>query len=155
MIFPISASLLQHLRKYDEALESFSKPLLKLLTWTVDQDGEMSVAEGSANHHRYVDFTAICEHLYRFIAETVDHQLPSELTLLVKDDAARRAARAVIDMPDRLLDLFVKTCALNQGCLSKAKRHTHFSMLTDEEIAQIEARIAEAVATVSSEQKVE
>ncbi len=44
-------------------------------------------------------------------------------------------------MPDRLIDLFIKSCTANNGKLSKGKRSSHFSMLTDEEIKRIEQEL--------------
>ena len=52
----------------------------------------------------------------------------------------------IVDLPDRLLDLLLRLAAQNGGRLSKAKRERHFAMLTDDEIARIDAALADALA---------
>ena len=47
-------------------------------------------------------------------------------------------------MPDRLIDLFIRFVVQNKGVLSAAKRKNHFSLLTDEEVAQMQEAIKEA-----------
>ncbi len=41
-------------------------------------------------------------------------------------------------MPDRLIDLFIKLCLQNNGRLSARKRESHFGLLTDGELANME-----------------
>ena len=145
VIFPVSAAMLQQMRKYDNTLESFSNALLPLITYSLNDHGEMEVHGETSRFYSYIDFTFICEQLYEFIENTVVDQLPAELNFLARYDAAKRSARSIVDMPDRLMDLFIKTCATNQGKLSKSKRKSHFSMLTDEEITSMEQKIAFAL----------
>ena len=52
--------------------------------------------------------------------------------------------RDLVDMPDRLIDLFIRLCIENQGRLSKNKRKSKFEQLTDEEVAQMEACVRNA-----------
>lgn len=145
VIFPVSASMLQQMREYDEILESFSVPLQSLVNYSLNENGEMSVDGSTDRHYRYMDFTAICEKLYKFVEDTVMRQLPQELAFLRRYDAAKRAIRRIVDLPDQLLDLFVKGCAQNHGRLSSKKRESHFKMLSDEEIRRAESAIAEVV----------
>ena len=49
--------------------------------------------------------------------------------------------KSVVDLPDRLVNLFVKACSQNGGKLSARKRDAHFSMLTDEEVSRLEAAV--------------
>jgi len=44
-------------------------------------------------------------------------------------------------MPDRLIDLFIKTCIQNNCVLSAAKRKTLFEKLTDDEITRMQAAV--------------
>ncbi|MBN8247372.1 MAG: hypothetical protein J0L84_08005 [Verrucomicrobia bacterium] len=55
--------------------------------------------------------------------------------------------RDVVDLPNRHADLFVRLCLQNQGTLSKGKRQLpEYAMLSDHEIAGLEAAVAEAFA---------
>jgi len=51
LIFPISAAMLHNMATYDAALESFSKPLIPLIDYTLDEDGLMKVHHQIAIHY--------------------------------------------------------------------------------------------------------
>lgn len=53
---------------------------------------------------------------------------------LVSYDKAKQAIQEIVDMPDRLLGLFIRLCHQNQGRLAKTKRASLFSMITDSEV---------------------
>jgi hypothetical protein len=55
--------------------------------------------------------------------------------------------RRVLDLPDRVGDLFIRLVNQNGGRLSAAKRHSSFASLTDDEIARLEAAVRDAFAT--------
>jgi hypothetical protein len=139
VIFPVSAVMLRHRAKYDALLETFSKPLMELIDYELDDDGVMTVKGETAVHYRYPDMTRFCEGLFDFIREAIEKDLPEELRFIVAFDKARRGIQEVVDMPDRLIDLFIRLCQQNHGRLSDAKRASHFAMLTDDEIARMEA----------------
>jgi hypothetical protein len=48
--------------------------------------------------------------------------------------------QAIVDMPDRLIDLFIRLGS-EQGVLSAAKRNSHFAILKDEEVTQMQQAI--------------
>ena len=56
-------------------------------------------------------------------------------------------AQAIVDMPDQLLSIFVRSCMKNGGALPQAERD-RFSKLTDYEVARMEAGVLEAMNTV-------
>ena len=64
LIFPISAAMLNNLEAYDAALESFSKPLLQLIDYTLDENGQMTVNNLTSLYYRYPDMTEIAEALF-------------------------------------------------------------------------------------------
>jgi hypothetical protein len=49
--------------------------------------------------------------------------------------------QAIVDMPDRLIDLFIRLSVQNKGVLSAAKRNSHFAILKDEEVTQMQQAI--------------
>lgn len=138
LMFPVSAAMLSNLELYDHALENFSRLLLPLLKYKLDDLGEMSVGGDTGNYYRFIDLTVQAEALFEFVKMTVDNELPRELEFLVGYDRARKAIQEVIDMPDRKLDLLLNLCLQNNGRLSAGKRKDHFTFLSNDEIKAIE-----------------
>lgn len=147
VVFPISATMQHRPQDYDASLESFSKPLLPLVDYKLDGHGRMTVLNDTRDLYRYVDCTFLTEMLFSFVEETIDKELPAEILFLQQYDTARRLMRDVVDLPNRQADLFVRLCLQNNGTLSKAKRQLpDYAMLSDKEIAGLEAAVAEAFA---------
>ena len=144
LIFPISATMLRRIKDYDDMLEHFSEPLLPLLEYELDHDGRMEVKNETALHYKYIDMTAIAERLFGFIQDTIENELVSELDFILDYDKAKLAIRDIVDMPNRLIDLFIRLCIENNGRLSLSKRKAKFGQLTDKEIAQMEACVRSA-----------
>lgn len=143
-IFPVSAAMLQDKEAYDAALENFSVPLLPLVEYTLDNQGRMTVHNETALRYRFIDLTAQTETLFTFVERVIETDLVQELDFLRNYDTAKSAMQAIVDMPDRLLDLFIRLCVQNKGVLSAAKRKNHFDMLTDEEVEQMQQAIKES-----------
>ena len=155
LIFPISAVMVKDRIAYDKALEAFSKSVMPLLDYELSEDGHVSVHNESAIWYRFMDMTTQAEALYRFIEETIETELVRELVFLTSYDKARTRMQAIADMPDRLMDLFIRICLQNNGQLSRAKRESHFDMLTDEEIADLECAVGEAYGVAVREDEAE
>ena len=144
LIFPVSATMLREIKEYDETLEMFSKPLMPLIDYDLDRNGRMIVKNITDVYYRYIDMTAIAERLFMFIQETIETDLVSELDFLLDYDKAKLSIQDVVDMPDRLIDLFIRLCIENRGYLSKNKRKSLFAELTDDEISRMEKCVQEA-----------
>jgi Fic family protein len=144
LIFPVSAVMLKHPADYDASLEAFSRPLLSLVDYSLDEEGRMTVRNDTAKWYRYIDMTVQAEALFHFIAQTIDTELPDELTFLRNYDRSRESIRAIVDMPDRMIDLFIRLCLQNNGSISAAKRKKHFESLSDKEIAGMEELVRAA-----------
>lgn len=136
--------MLSRRREYDAALESFSAPLMLQVPYALDAEGRMTVDGDTVDLYRHPDLTPMVEAMWRWLEIAVDEELPAELDLLVSLARARRALRAVVDMPDRLEVLFIRLCRQNDGRLSRRSRASHFSMLSDEEVERMEAAVREA-----------
>lgn len=143
-IFPVSAAMLQDKEAYDAALEHFSVPLLQLVEYKLDHQGRMTVLNETALRYRFIDMTAQTEALFGFVERVIETDLVQELDFLRNYDTAKSALQAIVDMPDRLIDLFIRLCVQNKGVLSASKRKNHFAMLTDEEVAQMQQAIKES-----------
>ncbi|MBE2251927.1 MAG: hypothetical protein IAE78_20500, partial [Myxococcus sp.] len=48
---------------------------------------------------------------------------------------------AIVELPDRLMNLFIKLCLSNAGRLSMSKRKKHFAMLSEEEVKAMERAV--------------
>lgn len=141
LIFPVSAVMLKDPADYDASLEAFSRPLLQLIDYQLDEMGQMTVENDSACWYQYMDMTAQSEALYGFIAKTIEKELVEELSFLANYDNTKKAIQDIIDMPDRLIDLFIQLCLQNKGSLSARKRSAHFDFLTDEELSAMEQAV--------------
>jgi Fic family protein len=143
-IFPVSAAMLQDKEAYDAALENFSVPLLPLVQYKLDYQGRMTVQNETALRYRYIDMTAQTEALFLFVERVIETDLVQEFDFLRNYDTAKSSLQAIVDMPDRLIDLFIRLCVQNNGVLSAANRKNHFAMLPHEEVSQMQQAIKES-----------
>lgn len=144
VIFPVSAVMLNKSGDYDASLEAFSRPLLSQVQYRLDEAGHMTVQNDTADFYRSIDFTPQAEALFGFIAETIETEMISEIRFILNYDRARKSIQSVVDMPDRRIDLFIKTCLGNNGKLSKNKHNNHFPELTSGEIDRMEIAVRES-----------
>ena len=140
-MFPVSAVMLKNPADYDASLEAFSKPLLRLIDYNMDEMGQMTVKNDTARWYGYMDMTTQAEALYDFVTKTIEEELAEELGFLASYDNTKKALQDIIDMPDRLIDLFIQLCLQNNGRLSSRKRSAHFSFLADEELEAMELAV--------------
>lgn len=144
VILPVSVSIVRDMRAYDIALESFSTPLLSLIDWKYDEEERTVQVEGdTADYYRYFDATKLAEYLYDRVDESVRKDLAEELDFLGCYDRAYKGVRAVVDMPNKKISLFVRFAMQNSGALPKSRRGM-FEELSDYEIARMEAAVQRA-----------
>ncbi len=143
VIFPVSAAMRKQAAAYDASLEAFSRPLLALVEYTLDDQGRMTVHNDPGVWYRYPDMTVQAESLFTFVEQTIETELVEELAFLANYDDTKRSVQAIVDMPDRDIDLFIRFCLQNNGKLSQRKRESHFRLLTNEEIDRLERAVAE------------
>ena len=141
MMFPVSASMLKDIAGYDASLEAFSRPLMALVEYSLNEEGHMTVENDTARWYRYIDLTAQVEALFRFIERTIDTELVEELTFLANYDRTKKAIQEIVDMPDRQIDIFLRICLQNGGRLSARKRASAFAFLSDDEVARMEQAV--------------
>lgn len=101
----------------------------------------MTVENETACWYQYMDMTVQAEALYEFVNRTIKEELIEELSFLGNYDSTKKAIQDIIDMPDRLIDLFIQLCLQNKGSLSAGKRSAHFDFLTDEELAAMQQAV--------------
>jgi hypothetical protein len=144
LIFPVSAAMLKQLADYDGSLESFSRPVMMLVEYAMDEQGRMTVQNETANWYRFIDMTPQAEALFRFVEQTIDTELVEELAFLANYDETKKAIQEIVDMPDRKIDLFIQACLQDNGRLSARKRNSLFDFLSDKEVADMEDAIRSA-----------
>lgn len=150
VIFPVSAVMLRERARYDAALESYSREVMPLVEYELDEVGALTVLNETALHYRYPDLTRVAEELFGFIRDTIDREFTAELEYLAVFDAARRRLAAVVDMPDSRLDLFIRLSLQGRGRLSKNKR-PQFDELTNDEVERMEAVVQDALAKLAEQ----
>ena len=106
--------------------------------------GIMTVEGESAPWYSYMDMTFQAEALSEFIRNTIEEELVQELNFLANYDAAKKAIQDIIDMPDRLIDLFIQLCLQGNGNLSARKRSSHFDFLSDDELIAMERAVKDS-----------
>lgn len=138
LVFPVSVAMAENPAEYDASLEAFSRPVMRLADYTLDESGRMRVRNDLGPLYRYPDMTVQVEMLFAFIERTVESVLVNELEFLANYDRTKAAMQAVADLPDREIDLFIRLCLQNAGRMSQAKRTSAFAALSDDEVERLE-----------------
>lgn len=143
IIFPVSASILNHIDDYRVVLEQYSHPLLDFIEWKETKDHNIEVLNETIDYYRYFDATLQAEFLYDCVIDTIKNIIPAEVTYLKQYDEFKRFVDDEFEMPDKTVALLVRFLDQNNGTLSKRAREKEFSALTEVEINQIENRYKE------------
>jgi hypothetical protein len=114
-----------------------------VIPWEPTERGNVHVAADTADFYRYFDATPHAEFLYGCVERTITQDLPDEAAFLRRYDAFRSAVSAIVDMPDRTIDLLCRMLRQNGGRLSKRAREREFDGLTDAEVGRVEEVYAE------------
>lgn len=140
IIFPVSAVLLKNPGVYDRMLESFSARLMPLLEYSIDDYGEITVKNDTADFYRFIDMTPIVEEFQKIVLTTIQTEWKAELNYLQNYDKMRSAMRDIVDMPDKKANQFIMFVQQNKGVLPLSRRKL-FSELSDEEVAGLEKAV--------------
>ncbi len=140
MIIPVSAHMVNNLKLYDDVLEAYSKPIMQIIKYTKDKEQKLIVLNASEveGYYRFPDLTAQTEYLSAVIETVISQDLPNELNFLQNYDEAKVLMKQRVDMPDKLIDLFIRFTHQNNGIFPKRRRNT-FQMLKDEEIEALQS----------------
>jgi len=123
IIFPVSAAILNDQKRYEICLETFSKPLMRRVTYTKNKKGEMQVTtKNTADFYRYFNGTPIAEYLTRMIEKTAQEEVMQEIAFIELYDSIKTDVKAKLhNISDRDLDLAIKVIHQNGGKISKRK----------------------------------
>ncbi len=137
LIFPVSAVIVRKKREYDDCLEAFSTAVMSLVDYDMDEEGRVTIGEDTSPLYRFPDLTQMVEALYGWVADTIQTDFRNELDFVVEFQKVGDELRRIVDLPDRLLRLFVRVAVHNGGRISASKR-AKFDKLTDEELQAME-----------------
>lgn len=138
-VFPVSAVMFDRIADYKAVLESHSVRMLPLIAWEPTAKNNVHILNDTLDFYRYFDATPHAEFLFECVARTIDEDLPREADFLRRHDLFRAEATAIVDMPDRLLDLLFHFLQQNGGSLSKRARENEFVALRPDEVLALEA----------------
>ncbi len=138
LIFPVSASILDHIDDYRKVLETYARPLLDLIEWKTTPDHNVEVMNETADYYRYFDATPQAEFLYECVQETIEKVIPEEVKYLQRYDEMKHYLDNRFEMPDKTVALLVKFLESNHGKLSKRARTKEFEALSEDEVMEIE-----------------
>ncbi|MBF4515069.1 Fic family protein [Flavobacterium sp. ANB] len=138
IIFPVSASILNHIDDYRNVLESYSHSLLDFIEWEKTKSNNIEVLNETIDFYRYFDATKQAEFLYDCVNDTIENVIPQEVTYLQKYDEMKSYLDDVFQMPDKMIALLIRFLEQNDGKLSKRAVEKEFSVLTEEEVTEIE-----------------
>lgn len=142
VVLPVSAAILRDAARYDDVLDSVSRPIRALARYEF-RDKKLVVTDDHADLFRHLDLTAHAEALFGWIARVVEHELRDEVDFIGRFDRAVEGIRATREMPDRAERLFIRYVVQNHGVLSKRKRE-QFEELSDAELAAMERAVCDA-----------
>ena len=145
IVLPVSAVILANLDEYVAVLESFSKPLRQRTQYLPDAP-DVPATGNDVVYFRYFDATEQAEFLYTVLERTVEEDLQQEIDFLLGFDRACQELNQLLDWPNHSLDLFVRVVHQNSDTLSKTKKQSYFSWMTDPEVSEAEAIVAQAFA---------
>jgi Fic family protein len=138
IVFPVSAVFLEHIERYREVLEHYSRPRLLLTEWETTPSLNVHVLNETRDLFRFFDATRQAEFLADSVVEIIRKTLPHEIDYLRRYDQARQRVEAFLEMPDATFDLMMGFLRQNNGHFSNRARTKEFAKLTDEEAASIE-----------------
>ena len=138
LIFPVSASILNHIEDYQKVLESYSVPLLDFIEWEETSDHNVEVINNTIDYYRYFDATKQAEFLYDRVKDTIDNIIPEEVSYLIKYEEFKSYIDSTYEMPDSLISLLVRFLEQNNGKLSERAKKNEFEALDENEVENIE-----------------
>jgi hypothetical protein len=138
VVFPVSAAMYRELAQYKAVLESYSQPLLGLIQWEATPTGNVHALNDTGDYYRFFDATAHAEFLYQCVEETIERDLPQEVSYLEAYDRFAKGLQDIVDMPEQKVDLLHRFLRQGNGHLSKRARTGVFAALMEEEVGLVE-----------------
>lgn len=143
IIFPVSASILDHIDDYRKILESYSHPILEFIKWKPTANNNVEVLNETIDYYRYFDATKQAEFLYDCVSDTIENIIPHEVEYLNNYDELKRYLENTYEMPDDMVALIVRFLEQNNGKFSKRAQSKELKALKEKEVMDIEKKFLE------------
>lgn len=143
IIFPVSASILDHIDDYRTVLESYSHPILEFIDWQPTAKKNVEVLNETSDYYRYFDATKQAEFLYECVQDTIENIVPKEVNYLNGYDEMKEYLDNAYEMPDKTVAMLIRFLDQNDGQLSQRARTKEFNALTEKEVREIENKYQE------------
>ncbi|QDQ29281.1 Fic family protein [Chitinimonas arctica] len=149
-ILPISATIMHSpadRAKYDEVLDVFSKPFMRLYGSSCGTGKVQTYPDGIESDFvfhaygdagpawRYPDFTSHVEYIGDVIERTIKQEMTNEARMLQSWGRARVAVKEVLDGPNSDIDRIIRSLQENKWLASNALKK-QFPMLLDKDLVQ-------------------
>lgn len=138
IIFPISASILNHIADYRKVLEAYSHSILDFIEWKKTNSNNVEVTNETIDYYRYFDVTKQVEFLFDCVKDTIENIIPNEIKYIQQFDEMKRYLEQTFEMPDSLVALLIRFLEQNNGQLSKRAKEKEFKQLKENEVKDIE-----------------
>jgi Fic/DOC family len=128
VVFPVSAAILARIDEYRATLEDYSRRLSPVIDWEPTADSNVNVLNDTADFYRFFDATPHAEFLYACVKNMLASRRRSKRTCRARlsfwsgTTSFAPAWEAIVDMPDRTIDLLFRFLHQNAGRLSKRAR---------------------------------
>jgi Fic/DOC family len=151
-LIPVSATMLAKIRDYDAALRAYSTPIRQAasaicatpVVIEATEPFQFTHYEKIAPLYQYPVLTDQIAYLERTIRTCIEENLVEEARFLMQFDRARALASERFNMSTERLNLLIELIHQNGGTLSKNKRHSQFSDLSEDTISDAEAAVRTA-----------
>ena len=141
-IIPVSATILQRYKEYDEVLEKISKPIMALIDYQIDENDHSITINNDINYmYRYPDLTPHVIFLYKMMEASISEDLMQEVLYIVKYDAVKKTIEERYDIPNKELNLFIQLALQNKGKIGKRKRKKFANWIDDQQLIALEKTI--------------
>lgn len=151
LVFPVSSVMGEEIDAYRTALESYSARVLPLIKWQPTDNGNVTIANDTADFYRYFDATAQTEFLAHCVIRAIEQDLPSEVRYLEAHDNFKASVKRAMDIEDRIEELAFSFLQKGSGKFSKRARTRELADLGDERLDALEGLYARAFASSDEE----
>ena len=150
-IIPISAAILKHSTKYDEVLESISKPLMSMVDYEFSNSSEIVVNNDIDYMYRYPDFTEHVKFTYEMMDSAVSSELMEEICLLIAFENIKKYINTYSDIPNKSLDTLISIMLSNGGRVSNSKQDFANKLLDEERLKLAEDMTIELIKKIKAD----
>lgn len=137
-IIPISAAILKSQDKYDDILESVSRPVMAMLDYNFDDESQLIINNDIDYMYRYPDYTSHVKFVYEMMDTAVSEDLINEVCLLIVFDRLKKFVNMQVDLPNNQLDMALSIIIQSGGAVSNRKHGRLTKLLGSEVLEQLE-----------------